>query len=70
MTKKEVLGILPRIEFTLPNEDSLDETNVQSPEISPESLDEQINILASKVKEIIDIKNIVSRVVGLEQKWM
>jgi adenosylcobyric acid synthase len=70
MTKKEVLGILPRIEFTLPNEDSLDETKVQSPEVSPESLDEQVNILASKVKEIIDIKSIVSRVVGLEQKWM
>jgi adenosylcobyric acid synthase len=69
MTKKEVLGILPRIEFTLPNEDSLDETKVQSPEVSPESLDEQVNILASKVKEIIDIKSIVSRVVGLEQKW-
>ncbi|MGA9910735.1 MAG: cobyric acid synthase [Nitrososphaeraceae archaeon] len=70
MTKKEVLGILPRIEFTLPNEDSLDETKVQSPEVSPESLDEQVNILASKVNEIIDIKSIVSRVVGLEQKWM
>ncbi|MGA7977436.1 MAG: cobyric acid synthase, partial [Nitrososphaeraceae archaeon] len=70
MTKKEVLGILPRIEFTLPNEDSLDETKVQSPEVSPESLDEQVNILASKVKEIIDINSIVSRVVGLEQKWM
>ena len=64
------MGILPRIEFTLPNEDSLDETKVQSPEVSPESLDEQVNILASKVKEIIDIKSIVSRVVGLEQKWM
>lgn len=64
------MGVLPRIEFTLPNEDSLDESKVQSPEVSPESLDEQVNILASKVKEIIDIKDIVSRIVGLEQKWM
>jgi len=70
MTKKVVLGIVPRIEFTLPNEDSLDETRVQSPQVSPESLDEQINILASKVKKILDIKNIICNVIGLEPKWM
>jgi len=70
MTKKVVLGIVPRIEFTLPNEDSLDETRIQSPQVSPESLDEQINILASKVKKILDIKNIICNVIGLEPKWM
>jgi len=70
MTKKVVLGIVPRIEFTLPNEDSLDETRVQSPQVSPESLDEQINILASKVKKILDIKNIICNVIGLEPRWM
>lgn len=70
MTKKDVLGIVPRIEFTLPNEDSLDETRIQSPQVSPESLDEQINILASKVKKILDIKNIICNVIGLEPKWM
>jgi len=69
MTKKDVLGIVPRIEFTLPNEDSLDETRIQSPQVSPESLDEQINILASKVKKILDIKNIICNVIGLEPKW-
>ena len=69
MTKKVVLGIVPRIEFTLPNEDSLDETRIQSPQVSPESLDEQINILASKVKKILDIKNIICNVIGLEPKW-
>lgn len=70
MTKKVVLGIVPRIEFTLPNEDSLDETRMQPPQVSPESLDEQINILASKVKKILDIKNIICNVIGLEPKWM
>ena len=70
MTKKVVLGIVPRIEFTLPNEDSLDETRIQSPQVSPESLDEQINILASKVKKILDIKNIICNVIGLEPRWM
>ena len=70
MTKKDVLGIVPRIEFTLPNEDSLDETRIQSPQVSPESLDEQINILASKVKKILDIKNIICNVIGLEPRWM
>jgi adenosylcobyric acid synthase len=69
MTKKDVLGIVPRIEFTLPNEDSLDEKRIQSPQVSPESLDEQINILASKVKKILDIKNIICNVIGLEPKW-
>ena len=70
MTKKVVLGIVPRIEFTLPNEDSLDEKRIQSPQVSPESLDEQINILASKVKKILDIKNIICNVIGLEPRWM
>ena len=70
MTKKDVLGIVPRIEFTLPNEDSLDEKRIQSPQVSPESLDEQINILASKVKKILDIKNIICNVIGLEPRWM
>jgi len=69
MTKKVELGIVPRIEFTLPNEDSLDEKRIQSPQVSPESLDEQINILASKVKKILDIKNIICNVIGLEPKW-
>ena len=70
MTKKDVLGIVPRIEFTLPNEDSLEETRIESPQVSPESLDEQINILASKVKKILDIKNIICNVIGLEPRWM
>ncbi len=66
LTSKEVLGIVPRIDFTLPNEDSLDEIKIQTCIESPESLDEQINILASKVEESVDIQNIVSKLVGLE----
>ncbi len=66
ITKKEILGIVPRIEFTLPAEDSLDEIKVRPAKQSPESLDEQVNILASRLKESLDINKIASELLQLE----
>jgi len=66
ITKKEILGIVPRIEFTLPAEDSLDEIKVRPAKQSPESLDEQVNILASGLKESLDINKIASELLQLE----
>jgi len=66
ITKKEILGIVPRIEFTLPAEDSLDEIKVSPAKQSPESLDEQVNILASRLKESLDINKIASELLQLE----
>lgn len=66
ITKKQILGIVPRIEFTLPAEDSLDEIKVRPAKQSPESLDEQVNILASRLKESLDINKIASELLQLE----
>jgi adenosylcobyric acid synthase len=66
ITKKEILGIVPRIEFTLPAEDSLDEIKVRPAKQSPEWLDEQVNILASRLKESLDINKIASELLQLE----
>jgi adenosylcobyric acid synthase len=67
ITKKEILGVVPRIEFTLPAEDSLDEVKIRPTNQSPESLNEQVNILASRLKENLDINRISSEFLQLEQ---
>jgi adenosylcobyric acid synthase len=63
--KKEILGIVPRIEFALPPEDSLDDNKVQPVRQSRKSLEEQINILTYNIKECLDIHEIASRLVRL-----
>jgi adenosylcobyric acid synthase len=67
ITKKEVLGVVPRLKFALPPEDSLDEVKPYPPLQMSESLDEQVNILAAGLKESIDVKGIVSRLLKIEQ---
>lgn len=67
ITKKEVFGVVPRIEFALPPEDSLDEVKAYPLVEMRESLDEQVNILAARLKENIDMKRIVSKLLKLEQ---
>jgi adenosylcobyric acid synthase len=67
ITKKEILGVVPRIEFTLPAEDSLDEVKIRPTNQSIESLNEQVDILASRLKENLDINRISSEFLQLEQ---
>jgi adenosylcobyric acid synthase len=67
ITKKEVLGVIPRIKFALPPEDSLDDVKAYPLLQMTESLDEQVNILAAGLKENIDVKGIVSRLLKIEQ---
>jgi adenosylcobyric acid synthase len=67
ITKKEVLGVVPRLKFALPPEDSLDEVKPYPLLQMSESLDEQVNILAAGLKESIDVKGIVSRLLKIEQ---
>jgi adenosylcobyric acid synthase len=55
MTKKKVLGVIPKIEFNLPNEDSLDQKRSHS-SFSKRYLDEQINFVATTIKKNTDIK--------------
>jgi adenosylcobyric acid synthase len=67
ITKKEVFGVIPRIKFALPPEDSLDEVKAYPLLEMSESLDEQVNILAAGLKENIDVKGIVSRLLKIEK---
>jgi adenosylcobyric acid synthase len=64
MTRKRILGIIPRIEFNLPEEDSLVGSVVGKAEVPRESWNWQIDLIAKAIKENIDITR-MSKVVGL-----
>ena len=64
MTRKRILGIIPRIEFNLPEEDSLVGSVVGKAEVPRESWNWQIDLIAKAIKENIDMTG-MSKVVGL-----
>jgi adenosylcobyric acid synthase len=59
ITKKRILGIIPRVNFSLPAEDSLDGHNPKSPEVSLESCDGQIDILSKVIKDNVNIEKLI-----------
>jgi adenosylcobyric acid synthase len=64
MTKKRILGILPKIEFNLPEEDSLVGSLTGKSDVPRESWSWQIDLIAKAIKESIDMER-MSKVVGL-----
>jgi len=64
MTRKRILGIIPRIEFNLPEEDSLVGSVADKAEVPRESWNWQIDLIAKAIKENIDMTR-MSKVVGL-----
>jgi adenosylcobyric acid synthase len=64
MTKKRILGIIPKIEFNLPEEDSLIGGVVGKAEVPQESWNWQIDLVAKAIKGSTDMER-VSKVVGL-----
>ena len=65
MTKKRILGILPKIEFNLPEEDSLvGGSMTRKSDVPQESWNWQIDLIAKAIEESIDMER-VSKVVGL-----
>jgi adenosylcobyric acid synthase len=65
MTKKRILGILPKIEFNLPEEDSLVGGSMKrKSDVPQESWNWQIDLIAKAIKESFDMER-VSKVVGL-----
>jgi adenosylcobyric acid synthase len=64
ITKKRILGIIPRIEFNLPEEDSLAGNMAGKAEIPREAWNWQIDLVAKAIKESADMERI-SEVVGL-----
>jgi adenosylcobyric acid synthase len=61
MTKKKVLGVIPKTEFNIPNEDSLDQKRSKS-SFSKSYLDEQIDNVASTFKKNTDMKYLLNTV--------
>lgn len=71
-TKMINLGIIPKIEFSLPPEDSLDGTNnynLKKAEklYSKRRLEEQIDLLASNIENRLNLKFILNQVLKLEK---
>ena len=59
MTKKKVVGVIPKTEFNIPNEDSLDKKR-SKPSYSKEYLDKQIDFVASTFRENTDLKYLLN----------
>jgi adenosylcobyric acid synthase len=59
MTKKKVVGVIPKTEFNLPNEDSLDQKRSKA-SYSKGYLDEQIDFVASTFRENTDLKYLLN----------
>ena len=59
ITKKRILGIIPKVNFFLPAEDSLDGNNHSDPKPSLESFDRQIDILAKTIKNNVNVEKLI-----------
>jgi adenosylcobyric acid synthase len=64
LTKKRILGIIPKVEFNLPEEDSLIVGMADKEEVPRESWNWQIDLVAKAIKVSVDMER-VSKVVGL-----
>jgi adenosylcobyric acid synthase len=59
MTKRKVMGVIPKILFDIPSEDSLDQKRAKS-SYSKRYLDEQINIVASTFRKNTDMQYLLN----------
>jgi adenosylcobyric acid synthase len=66
-TRKKVLGIIPKVHFDLPKEDSLDENSFTSSKLPKELWDRQIDIISKAVKSSTDIQKIIVEIAGLKK---
>jgi len=67
LTRKRILGVVPKIELQLPDEDSLDGARGLSPEdeLPQESWGWQADLLAKTIKESVDVERLYA-VAGLK----
>jgi len=63
ITRKRILGVIPKIQFDLPEEDSL-ASNADRPELPQESWNWQIDLVAKAIKESADMQKLLG-VAGL-----
>jgi len=62
-----VLGVIPKVHFDLPKEDSLDGSTFTNSKLPRESWDRQIDIIAKSVKNNTDIQKIIMDIAGLKK---
>lgn len=65
ITRKKNFGVIPKLDFNLPSEDSLD--SASKIEIPPRDWDREIDIVANSIKDTISIDEIITNVVGLDK---
>lgn len=63
ITKKKILGVIPRVNFCLPAEDSLDKVDPNVCRMSIESCDSQIDVIAKAIKDNINIEKLTLQVI-------
>jgi adenosylcobyric acid synthase len=63
ITKKRILGIIPKVNFFLPAEDSLDGSNPDDPKPSLESFDKQIDIIAKTIKNNVNVQKLIHQMI-------
>lgn len=63
ITKKRILGIIPKVNFFLPAEDSLDGNNPSDSKPSLESFDRQIDILAKTIKNNVNVEKLIRHMI-------
>ena len=65
MTRRQFFGIIPKVNFHLPSEDSLDRKASDKTTVSESQLDGQISFVARTVRKSIDMQKLSTKVIGL-----
>lgn len=63
ITRKRILGVIPRVNFYLPPEDSLDIVDPNVLRMSIELCDSQIDVIAKAIKDNINIEELTLQVI-------
>ena len=67
ITKKRFFGVVPKADFSLPNEDSLDIKSSDNGVMNELYWNEQISLIAEVVSKSIDIQELSNHVIGLNR---
>jgi adenosylcobyric acid synthase len=67
ITERKFYGVIPKVDFNLPDEDSLGQS-INRMEPSRELWDSEIELISKVVKDNINIHKIMEKVVGLDPK--
>ena len=69
ITRKRFFGVIPRVDFSLPSEDSLDGQTSDKAVMSEEHWDRQISLISKAVSKSIDIEKLSTKVIGHSKWW-